>query len=142
MSRKLFKVSSKLSPDVFEKLMKLCQNKGFNSCLLLPSYSIPFQTYEVNLQVTSVLAKIALFPHPHIHEYLLEPLLDAAPGCRTLYSVLEKVCSLENNEQNTFHPKWISLISNEKSKTPSHRDVKNLEMIPLYVEPFYEMLSQ
>nr|XP_054765402.1 FHF complex subunit HOOK interacting protein 2A-like isoform X1 [Lytechinus pictus] len=49
------------------------------------------QTYEVNLQVTSVLAKIALYPHPHIHEYLLDPFLTIAPGCRNLYSVLEKV---------------------------------------------------
>ncbi|XP_071498967.1 FHF complex subunit HOOK interacting protein 2A-like [Diadema antillarum] len=51
------------------------------------------QTYEVNLQVTSVLAKIALFPHPHIHEFLLDPYLPVAPGCRTLYSVLGKVVS-------------------------------------------------
>lgn len=51
------------------------------------------QTYEVNLQVTSVLAKIALYPHPHIHEYLLDPFLPVAPGCRTLYSVLGKVVS-------------------------------------------------
>lgn len=49
------------------------------------------QTYEVNLQVTSLLAKIALFPHPHIHEYLLDPFLNTAPGCRNLHSVLEKV---------------------------------------------------
>ncbi|XP_011670555.2 protein FAM160B1 isoform X2 [Strongylocentrotus purpuratus] len=49
------------------------------------------QTYEVNLQVTSLLAKIALFPHPHIHEYLLDPFLNTAPGCRNLHSVLQKV---------------------------------------------------
>ncbi|XP_071827614.1 FHF complex subunit HOOK interacting protein 2A-like isoform X2 [Apostichopus japonicus] len=51
------------------------------------------QPYEVNLQVTSVIAKIALFPHPHIQEYFLDPFLPAAPGCRTLFTVLSKVVS-------------------------------------------------
>lgn len=49
------------------------------------------QPYEVNLQVTSVITKITLFPHPHIQEYFLDPFLPAAPGCRTLFTVLSKV---------------------------------------------------
>ncbi|XP_072033663.1 FHF complex subunit HOOK interacting protein 2A-like isoform X2 [Amphiura filiformis] len=49
------------------------------------------QTYEVNLQVTSVLSKITLFPHPLIHEYFLNPFLPVTPGCRTLNTVLQKV---------------------------------------------------
>ncbi|KAM6431993.1 FHF complex subunit HOOK-interacting protein 2B isoform 3-T3 [Liasis olivaceus] len=47
--------------------------------------------YAVNLQVTSVLSCLALFPHPHLHEYLLDPYLPLAPGCRTLFSVLIRV---------------------------------------------------
>ncbi|CAI5783172.1 Family with sequence similarity 160 member B2 [Podarcis lilfordi] len=47
--------------------------------------------YAVNLQVTSVLSRLALFPHPHLHEYLLDPYLPLAPGCRTLFSVLIRV---------------------------------------------------
>ncbi|XP_013913891.1 PREDICTED: protein FAM160B2 isoform X2 [Thamnophis sirtalis] len=49
------------------------------------------QPYAVNLQVTSLLSRLALFPHPHLHEYLLDPYLPLAPGCRTLFSVLIRV---------------------------------------------------
>ncbi|NXG23360.1 F16B2 protein, partial [Grallaria varia] len=44
-----------------------------------------------NLQVTSVLSHLAAFPHPHLHEYLLDPYLNLAPGCRSLFSVLVRV---------------------------------------------------
>ncbi|CAN2391489.1 Retinoic acid induced 16-like protein, partial [Pristimantis euphronides] len=53
--------------------------------------SILDQPYEVNLQVTSLLTRIALFPHPHIQEYLLNPYINLAPGARTLFSVLVRV---------------------------------------------------
>ncbi|XP_022086506.1 protein FAM160B1-like isoform X2 [Acanthaster planci] len=51
------------------------------------------QTYEVNLQVTSLLSKICLFPHPHIQEFFLDPYLPVAAGCRTMHSVLLRVVS-------------------------------------------------
>lgn len=54
-----------------------------------PSCSL--QPYSLNLQVTSVLSRLALFPHPHIHEYLLDPYINLAPGCRSLFSVLVRV---------------------------------------------------
>ncbi|NXM98814.1 F16B2 protein, partial [Sylvia borin] len=38
------------------------------------------QPYSLNLQVTSVLSHLAAFPHPHLHEYLLDPYLSLAPG--------------------------------------------------------------
>ncbi|XP_073210379.1 FHF complex subunit HOOK interacting protein 2A isoform X2 [Lepidochelys kempii] len=49
------------------------------------------QPYDVNLQVTSVLSKLSLFPHPHIHEYLLDPYVNLASGCRSLFSVIVRV---------------------------------------------------
>ncbi|KAG9338331.1 hypothetical protein JZ751_025887 [Albula glossodonta] len=49
------------------------------------------QPYDVNLQVTSVLSKLALFPHPHLHEYLLDPYINLAPSCRSLFSVIVRV---------------------------------------------------
>ncbi|CAM9766073.1 unnamed protein product [Bubo scandiacus] len=49
------------------------------------------QPYSLNLQVTSVLSRLATFPHPHLHEYLLDPYLNLAPGCRSLFSVLVRV---------------------------------------------------
>ncbi|KAJ8386555.1 hypothetical protein AAFF_G00168810 [Aldrovandia affinis] len=49
------------------------------------------QPYDVNLQVTSVMSKLALFPHPHLHEYLLDPYISLAPSCRSLFSVIVRV---------------------------------------------------
>ncbi|XP_040346274.1 FHF complex subunit HOOK-interacting protein 2B isoform X5 [Herpailurus yagouaroundi] len=50
-----------------------------------------YKPYNLNLQVTSVLSRLALFPHPLIHEYLLDPYINLAPGCRSLFSVLVRV---------------------------------------------------
>lgn len=60
---------------------------------LQPSACPPcsLQPYSLNLQVTSVLSRLALFPHPLIHEYLLDPYINLAPGCRSLFSVLVRV---------------------------------------------------
>ncbi|XP_023694374.1 FHF complex subunit HOOK-interacting protein 2B isoform X1 [Paramormyrops kingsleyae] len=49
------------------------------------------QPYELNLQVTSVLSRLASFPHPHLHEYLLNPYISLATGSRSLFSVLIRV---------------------------------------------------
>ncbi|TKC53553.1 hypothetical protein EI555_015502, partial [Monodon monoceros] len=52
------------------------------------------QPYDVNLQVTSVLSRLSLFPHPHIHEYLLDPYVNLASGCRSLFSVIVRHITL------------------------------------------------
>ncbi|XP_051759050.1 FHF complex subunit HOOK interacting protein 2B [Ctenopharyngodon idella] len=49
------------------------------------------QPYELNLQVTSVLSRLAVFPHPHLHEYLLDPYISLSPGARSLFSTLVRV---------------------------------------------------
>ncbi|XP_043103505.1 FHF complex subunit HOOK interacting protein 2B [Puntigrus tetrazona] len=49
------------------------------------------QPYELNLQVTSVLSKLAVFSHPHLHEYLLDPYISLSPGARSLFSTLVRV---------------------------------------------------
>uniref|UniRef100_A0A3P9JSD9 Family with sequence similarity 160 member B1 n=1 Tax=Oryzias latipes TaxID=8090 RepID=A0A3P9JSD9_ORYLA len=49
------------------------------------------QPYDVNLQVTAVLSKLSLLPHSHLHEYLLDPYINLAPGCRSLFSVIVRV---------------------------------------------------
>lgn len=53
--------------------------------------SILDQPYQVNLRITSILAKLALLPHPNLHEFLLNPLIPLNYGVRTLFSVLDKV---------------------------------------------------
>lgn len=54
------------------------------------SFSV-LQPYDVNLQVTAVLSKLSLLPHPHLNEYLLDPYINLAPGCRSLFSVIVRV---------------------------------------------------
>ncbi|KAK2840660.1 hypothetical protein Q7C36_012239 [Tachysurus vachellii] len=49
------------------------------------------QPYELNLQVTSVLSQLAVFPHPHLHEYLLDPYISLSSGTRSLFSTLVRV---------------------------------------------------
>ncbi|XP_063867785.1 FHF complex subunit HOOK interacting protein 2A-like isoform X1 [Scylla paramamosain] len=52
---------------------------------------LPEQDYDINLQITSLVATLALLPHPHLHEYLLNPTLTLNGGVRTPYTVLGQV---------------------------------------------------
>lgn len=52
---------------------------------------LPDQDYDINLQITSLVATLALLPHPHLHEYLLNPTLTLVSGVRTPFSVLASV---------------------------------------------------
>ena len=36
--------------------------------------------YDVNLQLTTIISKLAVLPHPHVHEYLLNPTIPLAGG--------------------------------------------------------------
>ena len=51
--------------------------------------------YDVNLQVTAILSRVAMLPHPYVHEYLINPTIPISGGggsaVRTLHSVLTKV---------------------------------------------------
>ncbi|XP_042372485.1 FHF complex subunit HOOK interacting protein 2B-like, partial [Plectropomus leopardus] len=46
------------------------------------------QPYELNLQLTAVLSRLASFNHPLLHEYLLNPYVHLSPCSRSLFSVL------------------------------------------------------
>lgn len=48
-------------------------------------------TYDSNLQLTSVLSRLAQLPHPHLHEYLLNPTIPLVAGTRSLYTALKEV---------------------------------------------------
>ncbi|KAI4790445.1 hypothetical protein KUCAC02_034624 [Chaenocephalus aceratus] len=54
----------------------------------------PVGPHDVNLQVTAVLSKLSMSPHPHLHEYLLDPNINLAPGCRSLFSVIVREARL------------------------------------------------
>ncbi|XP_063231692.1 FHF complex subunit HOOK interacting protein 2A-like [Bacillus rossius redtenbacheri] len=49
---------------------------------------LPYQPYEINLQLTSLVSRLALLPHPYLHEYLLNPLVPAAPDASSLHAAL------------------------------------------------------
>ncbi|KAM9392518.1 FHF complex subunit HOOK-interacting protein 2B-like isoform 2-T2 [Pholidichthys leucotaenia] len=51
------------------------------------------QPYDLNLQLTSVLSRLASFRHPLVNEFLLNPYIHLKPGTRTLFSVLIRVMS-------------------------------------------------
>ncbi|XP_059610454.1 FHF complex subunit HOOK interacting protein 2A-like [Phlebotomus argentipes] len=49
------------------------------------------QPYEFNLGVIAVMSKLALLPHPYLHEILLNPEIAVTPGASTLWTVLQDV---------------------------------------------------
>ena len=54
-------------------------------------FKLLYQPYDVNLQVTSVIAQLSQFKHPQLQEFLLNASLPLAPDCRSLHSTLQNV---------------------------------------------------
>jgi hypothetical protein len=46
------------------------------------------QPYEINLQLTGLISRLAMLPHPYLHEYLLNPLLPLRSEATSLFSFL------------------------------------------------------
>lgn len=53
--------------------------------------NMPTQPYQVNLHLTSIISKLALLPHPNLHEYLLNPMLPTAKKTPTLFKTLQEL---------------------------------------------------
>ncbi|KAL4706368.1 hypothetical protein ACJJTC_018467 [Scirpophaga incertulas] len=53
--------------------------------------NMPHQPYQINLHLTAIVSKLALIPHPNLHEYLLNPMLPTAKKTQTLFKVLQEV---------------------------------------------------
>ncbi|XP_059051964.1 FHF complex subunit HOOK interacting protein 2A-like [Achroia grisella] len=51
--------------------------------------TMPTQPYQVNLHLTSIISKLALMPHPNLHEYLLNPMLQTGKKTPTLFKILQ-----------------------------------------------------
>lgn len=49
------------------------------------------QQYELNLAIIAILSKLALLPHPYLHEILLNPEIPVAPGATTLWMCLQSL---------------------------------------------------
>ena len=68
--------------------------EGDFMCALLDMVeSMIVRHYDVNLQLTSILAKLAVLPHPHVHEYLLNPTIPLAGGHGTPISLDSRASS-------------------------------------------------
>ncbi|PNF15187.1 hypothetical protein B7P43_G14385 [Cryptotermes secundus] len=52
---------------------------------------LPYQPYEINLQLTGLVSHLAMLPHPYLHEYLLNPLLPLRSEANSLFSILQLV---------------------------------------------------
>jgi hypothetical protein len=63
----------------------------FLSMLLEKIVSIPKQKYEINLHLTILVSKLALLPHPYLHEFLLNPLIPLTPGKKSLFICLQRL---------------------------------------------------
>lgn len=77
------------------------------------------QPYELNLAVIAILSKLALLPHPYLHEILLSPEIPVATGAGTLWSamqILARFLLLEIPRIESFHSKILEtgkkLLSN------------------------------
>ncbi|CAG4959407.1 unnamed protein product [Colias eurytheme] len=63
----------------------------FLKMLLTLLSRMPDQPYQVNLHLTSIISKLALLPHPNLHEYFLNPNLPVAKNTRTLFKTMQEV---------------------------------------------------
>ncbi|XP_046385233.1 FHF complex subunit HOOK interacting protein 2A-like [Ischnura elegans] len=66
----------------------------FLSMLIARLENLPYQAHEINLQTTALVSRLALLPHAHLHEWLLNPLLPTAPGCATVYAALQTAADI------------------------------------------------
>lgn len=108
-------------------------------CGLISDVLFILQPYDVNLQVTAVLSKLSLLPHPHLHEYLLDPYINLAPGCRSLFSVIVRVRLSVCIIQWSHHPSLTPFTTMAKSY--SHYYLATLTFIA-YVEVMSKCFAQ
>jgi len=57
----------------------------------LHNFQFFLQPYEINLQLTGLVSRLAMLPHPYLHEYLLNPLLPLHNEANSLFSILQLV---------------------------------------------------
>ncbi|XP_047668570.1 protein FAM160B1 isoform X1 [Tachysurus fulvidraco] len=104
------------------------------------------QPYDVNLQVTSVLSKLSLLPHPHLHEYLLDPYISLAPGCRSLFSVIVRVVGdlmLRIHRIPDFNPKLLLVRKRLLGMEPEGSSIDHVTLLEgvIVLEEFCKELA-
>ena len=71
--------SSDSKPEVDLDQKKFYEG-DFMSTILDAVESMIERHYDVNLQLTTIISKLAVLPHPHVHEYLLNPTIPLSGG--------------------------------------------------------------
>ena len=78
--------SSDSKPEVDADQKKFYEG-DFMSALLDSVESMTERHYDLNLQLTTIISKLCVLPHPHVHEYLLNPTIPLAGGQGTPVSI-------------------------------------------------------
>lgn len=106
------------------------------------------QQYELNLAVIAILSKLALFPHPYLHEILLSPEIPVAHGSTTLWSamqVLAKKLLLEIPRIENFQQKILEtgkrLLTNPPILSENDEDNDPLFESIIVLEEFCKELA-
>ncbi|CAH1783099.1 unnamed protein product [Owenia fusiformis] len=85
------------------------------------------QSYDINLQVTSVVSKLAQLPHPNLHEYLLDPFLNLSPDTRTMYTVFTKVITDLKSRQKSIPDFNRKLLQVRRQLIGLQNNLKSIE---------------
>ena len=69
------------------------------------------QDYTQNLQITALVSRLAMFPHPYLHEFLLNPTLPTSSSARTLYGVVGGLVDRARMEMESIEdlPRKVSI---------------------------------
>lgn len=80
--------------------------------------------YEVNLQLTAVISRLALLPHPGLHEYLLNTVISLRPEADSLLQALQDT-AVELQTRVMSIPNYKSLLTTTRHRLlgemPDHR---------------------
>lgn len=81
------------------------------------------QAYEVNLQLTAVISRLALLPHPYLHEYLLHTGLPRRSDADSLLVALTHTSS-QLISQVTALPNYKQLLQETRHRLLGHSQDK------------------
>ncbi|XP_075223397.1 FHF complex subunit HOOK interacting protein 2A-like isoform X2 [Lycorma delicatula] len=72
---------------------KIFYEGSFLKMLFSRLRNLPIQAYEINLELTAVVSRLSLLPHPLLHEYLLNPMVPRHAEADSLFASLNDVAS-------------------------------------------------
>uniref|UniRef100_A0A1B6KDU8 FHF complex subunit HOOK-interacting protein C-terminal domain-containing protein n=1 Tax=Graphocephala atropunctata TaxID=36148 RepID=A0A1B6KDU8_9HEMI len=91
---------------------------------------LPNQAYEVNLQLTAVISRLALLPHPYLHEYLLNTGVPRRPDTDCLLAALGDTAA-QLHAQVTGLPGYKGLLQETRHRLLGHTQDKREEYCSL-----------